>query len=610
MPFLYVRAENIDQNRLIELANHKVWQSLLHYEDSDSTPSGKLSAIKSTSFFLAKNGKYDALDELKSTIKAFSGMESSKPEEQAHCQFPARFLWLKEKLKTHPEFVTRKKACKSFDNWRLNGDTESLSIVFATGYLGNPASFYGHTLVKLNSSSSERKTDLEDVSVNYGAIIPDDEDPVSYIVKGLFGKYDSGFSHVNYYFHDHNYGENELRDLWEYELNLTKGEVDFVIAHMWELLGKKYTYYFVRENCAFRMAELFSILDDVDILPDTELWTFPQAILQKVAESKRNGEPLVRKVKLKASRQSKFFEKFVDLNANEKRIVGDIASSNGEIDKKVFGKLSQHEQLRIIETLLDYYRILEKDDKEALASHKRMIVERFSLPKGRANFKQINRQDTPHTGRRPSRVSVGVKRDTIAGDLIELGFRPAYYDTLDSGASHVAFSKLSMADLKLKIASEKIRLSQFDLFAINSINSKATGLPGDSGFAWNLSVGWEELRNDCDNCTSFRFQGDMGYSKMLGEKLVIATYLGGGAQQEKINYEPIFARSTVMLQANISENFRLKLAANKIFMESFDGDDTSLRFDLRYVLFRDMDLRASYEKFGSEEIGLELGYYW
>jgi hypothetical protein len=158
-------------------------------------------------------------------------------------------------------------ACPRFDGFIRNSEVESVSIIFATGFLGNPASYYGHALLKFNYTGTDSRSPLLDVSVNYGAILTGTDDPLTYMLKGVFGGYDGGFSHVHYYFHNHNYGENELRDLWEYRLDLPPEAVRLIVAHAWEVLGQRYTYYFFRRNCAFRMAEIVQVVDGVDITP-------------------------------------------------------------------------------------------------------------------------------------------------------------------------------------------------------------------------------------------------------------------------------------------------------------------------------------------------------
>ena len=44
---------------------------------------------------------------------------------------------------------------------------------------------------------------------------------VKYIVKGLSGFYEAGFSDKYFYNQDLTYTDTEFRDMWEYKLNLT-----------------------------------------------------------------------------------------------------------------------------------------------------------------------------------------------------------------------------------------------------------------------------------------------------------------------------------------------------------------------------------------------------
>ena len=192
------------------LHEHSTWQKLLAYEQQWSGKNVR-SAIHSDSFFNAPTGYKDPEAELLATLKAIARLEESNPNLHAQCRFPARYLWLKDQLDFSEKDIPSVN-CPEFNEWSMKGKVDSLSIVFATGFLGNPASYYGHTLLKLNNKSSNNNR-LLDVSVNYGAIVPDGEDPITYIVKGLLGGYDAGFSHTEYYFHNHSYGEIELRDL-------------------------------------------------------------------------------------------------------------------------------------------------------------------------------------------------------------------------------------------------------------------------------------------------------------------------------------------------------------------------------------------------------------
>ncbi len=133
--------------------------------------------------------------------------------------------------------------CPQYRRFAKDGKIASLSLVFATGYLGNPASYYGHLLLKINDHEENRNA-LEDLAVNYGAKIPDNENMLVYMSKGLIGEYRSTFSPKTFYFYQHKYNDEEMRDLWEYEIKLDESGYELVVAHLWELLGVEHKYYF------------------------------------------------------------------------------------------------------------------------------------------------------------------------------------------------------------------------------------------------------------------------------------------------------------------------------------------------------------------------------
>ncbi|MEI8605051.1 DUF4105 domain-containing protein [Pseudoalteromonas sp. B160] len=63
------------------------------------------------------------------------------------CKYPARYQWL---LSQGLEFSEPKVECTELIEWRDKQPIHSVSLVFASGYMSNPASLYGHMLLKLN----------------------------------------------------------------------------------------------------------------------------------------------------------------------------------------------------------------------------------------------------------------------------------------------------------------------------------------------------------------------------------------------------------------------------------------------------------------------------
>ena len=77
---------------------------------------------------------------------------------------------------------------------------------------------------------------------------------------------------------------------------LSQDEVDFIMAHAWEVLGREYVYYFFRRNCAYRMAEVVEIIDGIKIIPPRRPWTVPQSLVSAAETVRRDDQPLIEDV--------------------------------------------------------------------------------------------------------------------------------------------------------------------------------------------------------------------------------------------------------------------------------------------------------------------------
>lgn len=516
LAFLISSTAHADTSALLsKLALEQSWINLVHYESSLASATGWRSAIHSSDFFLSANGRVDPLAELQATLIAFAEPPTSDPNLHAQCRFPARLLWLKTKLGEHPAFRTDIK-CPEFDEWTQSGSVSSLSVIYATGYLGNPASYYGHLLLKFNFRENQSRSSLMDVSVNYGAILDNKHDStLSYLIKCVIGGYDGGFSHIHFYFHEHNYGDIELRDLWEYRLDLPQEAVNLMVAHAWEVLGKRYTYYFFRRNCAYRMAEILQIVDGLNIIPETPPWVIPQALVQTLAHAQYRGKPLLAEVVYHPTRQSRFYEKYTSLSPNESGALKNLAKNRRHFTDTEFQGLPMSSKQAILDALLDYYQFagapLDKAPDETRQAYATTLSTRYQLPPGVTPVSQM-RPASPQDGHPPGWAQVGWWHNSITGDALSIRIRPAYYDVLDTDSSHVLNAALGMFDTQINIRRGQAYLYRLDLLNVESANPALSGLPGDNGVAWKFRVGAEQLRLWCDNCLAARAQGDVGYS--------------------------------------------------------------------------------------------------
>lgn len=603
----------LSEAQLEEISKHPTWHKLLHYEPNFFKPTSIKSAIHSPEFFNSLTGQTNPKAELLATLLAFYKPIDSNPDEHAQCKFRARYLWLNKKLQLDRKEIEQA-TCKKFNVWALNGKATSISIVFATGYLDNPASYYGHTLIKMNSDTGSTKTNLLDVSVNFGAIRSDGDNPFKFIFNSLVGLYDAGFSHINYYYHTHNYGEIEQRNIWEYQLNFDQEDTKFLIAHLWEVLGKEYTYYFFNANCASRMGEIFEIIPGVNVVPKNPIWVIPQSLIQKLSKATYKGLPLVKEIKFKPSRQFRFYDKFKTLSTEEKQIVKQVINEKLTLDSITIESLPLERKHSIIDTLIDYYQYTREpnehaEDKFNLA-YQKALKKRYELPPGENNLSPIQ-PISPDKEKEIGLVQVGTVNNSSQGSGYSLTLRPAYYDDLDR-VSFLQYAELTMGKIKLIHFDGDTELRKLQILSLKSTKPNVTGLPRDTGSSWKLDFGIEKQDLECrSNCLITRLQADKGHTWRLNQKVFTGAYIGAGFQDNRNDNGNFFLRASAFSIFKVTPKFGVKLDYQ--LRNHLDGklkNEEIYQISSRYQLSTKWDIRGSYQHHRSEEFSLHLGYYW
>jgi len=605
-----------ESSKLENLARYPQWLKLLHYEKPIVLPGQAKSVIHSDDFFLAADGAVNAYSEIKAIYAEMNALVIEK-DKHVRCRFPARVAFIEKELKISSKFDT-KNNCPALYEWTKEDGITSISVVLATGYLGNPASYYGHTLLKFNEKKKENNSNLLDKTVNYGATSTRGDNPVIYIAKSVLGGYDAGFSNIDFYFHENTYGENENRDLWEYELNLPAEDLKLVVWHAYEVLSKKYTYYFFRQNCAYRMADILQILPGLDVVPHFRPYTIPQTIVQKIRDAELAGKPLLAKTIYHPSRQSRFYAKYVQLDANQKAILKRMVLQGVDENNADFKGLTVESKHQIIDTIIDYYRFSSGDSQLAETkidqNYYLAIASRYKLPPGKTQ-ETLTPSMPPDKGRPPSWAQVGTIFTGAEGMATSFRIRPAYYDQLDSDGTHVGNASLIMGDTQLSLKNGELRLHHLDFVRVDSANPGLSGLPGDRNFSWKIRVGAEQDKAGCLNCLIVRGQSDIGMGIQLNKHSFIAAYIGGALQSYRYDQGAAFAR----VSAEVISRFNDELSS-KLNIEYRQGlgrgiyEQVFYRADLRWALTPLIDLRVGYEAMNgansAQTLQTGLGMYW
>jgi Domain of unknown function (DUF4105) len=278
------------------------WLALLHYRPAGD-PSGSPSTgsadswrseVHQRSFFLDERGDEDPEREWRTTLRAFLAPPPAAADDlHAQCRFPARAAFVRRVLDASAAQLPAV-ACPAFDEFRARTAARSLAVVFASHYLANPASAFGHTMLYLGSTAP-LDTRLADSSIGFEADTRG-LSPLGYIPRGLRGGLTAGFRVSPFYDRVRKYERQELRDIWLFPLRLPPRELEQLVRHLWELRDVSYQYGFFGENCAQKiLALVHAIAPHYQLLPFPRAAVLPSDVVRRLVESiGLSGEPVLR----------------------------------------------------------------------------------------------------------------------------------------------------------------------------------------------------------------------------------------------------------------------------------------------------------------------------
>jgi len=604
----YTYANSLSIN---DIAKNSQWLKLLHYKNNDEKQG---SYVISDSFFLSPLGKTNALEELQATIKAFYLPEKviGAANQHAQCLFPARLKFIQQQLNFSQLAKFPKVKCPTYKKWRESANINSISVIFASGYLSNPASMYGHLLLKLNNN---KNNNLLNVSLNYGAIVPDKENPIVYVIKGIFGGYNAGYSDQQFYRHQQNYSDIELRDMWEYKLSLSKADIDMLASHIWELFGKKFDYYFVDENCAFHIAKLLEVILDNRIISDDSLWVLPSTVAQGISKIKYQNKPLLEKTKYIPSKETVLHYYFNKLTKEQKQVAFSLLNNQFDFKNIHYKKLTDDNKNLVIESLWQYLDVLkqstsELDRKSFKAQKHQLVLERLKLPVGKVVKNYIpTKKHLPHTGMPASKFSVGAVTIENLGNYSTAGFRMTYFDDLSSNIARDKFTNLEMLDIELFSNQNSIKIAKFDVIDIKSLYKPEMPWQQKNNMAWTIKAGFEQINNNCLNCGIYFTQGEWGKSFLYNNTWLGYGLLGGklfAGYDNDLNIS-VKVGTIIALNSKINAKLEFKQYTNIAFTNKYTHQYLA---EINYNFAKNWELRLLAEKQKTALFEVKINYFW
>lgn len=584
----------------------KTWLYLLHYYPVE--PNSQ-SDITDRRFFLSDVGNQNPQAELYETLEAIFDPVFEKGDRHGQCLFRSRFVWLDQQLKFDRKYLPRVN-CKNYFVWRDLISAQSISLVFASSFMDNPGSVYGHTFLKINREKGGTRLNLLDHVIQYQAL-PDDTIGILYAIKGIFGGYKGLYPLDPYYIPIQNNIEFEDRSIWEYELNLDDFQMELLLTHSWELAHFYTHYYFFKENCAYRILELIEIANHQYKFKDKFLfWAMPS----QAVEYALNEQGLIRQMNYFPARTRQLMQKFEKLTPVEKKLVKDLAEAPEIMVVDRYKNLSKQRKIRVLDAVLDFMRSRvnkNRDEPETGKHRRKILLARSKLGKTERHEPYISEEQSIHQGHSPARFKVGMgQRDGTS--FLEMAIRPSYHDLLADETGHLKNSHFTTLDLYFRFYQEDWTLHQADI--VHLFDLAPNNIISDD-WSWRANAGiYPSTFLPCRHCRKSQIQLAFGKSQSLFAESSVGYFLVHGSIEADRNYENGFMIAPgidggLLLQVSDIWKVQLELTGSR----GITGDDyayTKGKLHQRWRLSQQTDIRLEWNYQSVHEVLLAVNSYF
>lgn len=457
------------------------FQEILFYY-SGTLGIGYKSLADDPSYFLTDNGRKDPEGELAATKELLLSGEEEEIKSFL-CQFPARSELVLHAL--GKEFSLDH--CEEWMSWSNALKSDRVYLVFPASYVNNPASAFGHTLLRIGPEERGEGR-LLDYAISYAAQTHG-ENPVIYVLKGIFGGYEGFFSITPFYTKVRQYSDSENRDLWEYPLELTEREKRRILLLMWEVRNIAFDYYYFDDNCSsFLFQFLDAVREDQMEWPGYLPWVIPTATIREIARDgalKSDGEFF-------PSALSQLRERIEALKASEQRRLNLLENDSLQPFLAFLRELSAERAAAVADVGLEFLSYQKRREPERAgeidAMRYELLLYRSRLPL--KPFSSLMKGEDPRNSHSENRLGAGFGANRESG-FFELSYRAAYHDLLDRPLGYVPGAEIEIAPMRFQVDEEgDLSIRQIDLVNISSLSLRDELV---RPISWKLKTGYEEL---------------------------------------------------------------------------------------------------------------------
>lgn len=621
-------AELVAFSRSRNLSEQRQWHRILLM--TPNWVKSTRSLVDDDSFFFAKDGKTDPEAELKATLHAFFQSDNPSPRDPTlafappnphpQCTFPARFKWLNKQLQF--DFSRMPKAnCARMDELFADIDVKAISLVFSSSYVNNPGSLFGHTFIRIHRAPNPDgpSAAMLDHAISFAAY-PDTSNALLYVLKGLGGGFPGHFDVLPYYMKVQEYNNHERRDLWEYELNLTRDQADLLVRSVFEINTHRIDYYYFDDNCGYLLLALMEIADPtLDLTSKLQTWVIPSDIIKIASIS----PGLIRGVDYRPSSYSRFLSRYRLLESHEvKKLVSLISENDPQKLPPLIATTPVKSRVKILDTALEYFDYKEKlsgvDNKPVLYAdlRKPVLLARAETKMAPEPISQIPESGNPVLAHDTGRIGLLMGFSKVRGPLTRFEWRPALHDMANNTLGYSEGLEIGFMNtlIHYEWLNRKLRLTRLGIFEVFSLTPIR---PLITPVSWRLvvSIDSENRCGQLDQCTVKHLEGGGGFAVNPVRNIPLMVYALAVADFGS-STEPgfgVYGAPGVQLGSIVSFSHYVKLTAQGTYfhrISSLKRDYWKISSDLVYSVNPKIELRTKVSRNRDMEYGVASYYFF
>jgi hypothetical protein len=605
-------------------AQTATWLKLLHYRKAWF---GYQSEVDGAEFYFSPDGRTHPDLELTANLLAFEKSQATAtadlPDTRIECRFPARFAVLKKNLKLAANW--KMPACPKWEHFRDGIAAKSATLIFSSYYLNNPSSAFGHTFLRLNKESAEsgQRHELLDYGIGYAATAGD-AGAVMFALGGLFGWFHGDFTNIPYYFKVQEYNDYESRDLWEYDLALTRAEIDLLVAHLWELSNSIIHYQYLTKNCSSLMlTSMEAVAPRLNLMSHLPYWIIPADTVHALYQ-----EPgFVLSYRFRPSKRTQFVYRYDHLTEENREAFRKAIHADDPMPE--IAGLQAAGNSAVLDTLIDYYdfRYMKKilrGDAAKISIKQRVLIARSHLPQQTSllNVPEPT-QEIPQSAHGSARSGGGFMWSNKGERSLLLRQRFALHDLLDPQIGYPRDSEIGFLEFNFRVQglstegsphASAIKLDEFYAFSVKSFAPFESMMPNIS---WKVRIGAESTWDgSCDDCLAAVAGTGVGMTFALNSS---KTLLLTGLMDGDASAANAFTKSSLKLRLGPELNLRaifsqtLLFQANATYLHLFFEDPldaTRFSQEIRWSPAREWSVGAMATQLPQGEGQYRLLSYW